>query len=155
MLVTCQYIDELSIVLMVVSADCLDTLVFQLLSSHAFVFACQDKQSITILNSRNETYTSVATVRNSLRIEQVWVKSLLTICNSSSRVWVVNQILTIDKCRSLHMNSVYTLIWVVCNLTISSDVLTCLSTRNDLLTLDQLTISGYQVLRFNLTCATS
>jgi len=85
-LVTCQYIDELSIVLMVVSADCLDTLILQLISSHTFVFASQDKQSITILNSRNETYTSVATVRNSLRIEQVWVKSLLTICNSSSRV---------------------------------------------------------------------
>ena len=54
------------------------------------------------------------------------------------------------------MNGMYALIWIVCNFTVSSDVIICsLRTRNDLLTLDQLTISRNQVLRFNLTCATS
>ena len=155
MLVSRQYVDEFWIIFLINSHNRLDSLILQLISSHSFVLTCQNDQGITILNGRNETYTSIATVWNCFRIEQVRVKSFLASSNSGSRVWVVNQILTIDECRSLHMNSMYTLIWIFCNLTISSDMLACLSTRNDLLTLDQLTISGYQVLRFNLTCATS
>ena len=82
MLVTCQYVDEASVVLVVVCADRLDTLVLQLLSSHTFVFASQNKQSITVLNGRNETYASIATVRNSLGIEQIRVNRSSDVCFS-------------------------------------------------------------------------
>ena len=61
MLVSRQYVDEFRIIFLINSHNRLDSLILQLISSHSFV-TCQNDQGITILNGRNETYTSIATV---------------------------------------------------------------------------------------------